>query len=78
MKATLNSGSRLRFGQFELNLSEEKLLKKGLPVRLENQPLQILAALLDRPGELVSREELCANSIGSPVQKDCGSSSPKY
>jgi len=50
----------MRFGQFELNLSEERLLKKGLAVRIENQPLQILAALVDHPGEMVSREELCA------------------
>ena len=61
VKATSKRSSCLRFGQFGLDLSEEKLLKRGLPVRLENQPFQILAALLDRPGELVSREELCAN-----------------
>jgi DNA-binding winged helix-turn-helix (wHTH) protein/Tol biopolymer transport system component len=60
VKASSKGSSGVRFGQFELNLSEEKLLKRGLPVRLENQPFQILAALLDRPGELVSREELCA------------------
>jgi DNA-binding winged helix-turn-helix (wHTH) protein/Tol biopolymer transport system component len=53
-----NNGSRLRFGQFEVQLSEEKLLKRGVPVRIENLPFQVLSALLDRPGELVSREEL--------------------
>jgi DNA-binding winged helix-turn-helix (wHTH) protein/dipeptidyl aminopeptidase/acylaminoacyl peptidase len=51
----------VRFGQFELDLSGERLLKKGVPVRLENRPLQILEALIDRPGELVGREELCAS-----------------
>ena len=51
----------MRFGKFELDFSEEKLLKRGLPVRLENQPFQILAALLERPGEVVGREELCAS-----------------
>jgi DNA-binding winged helix-turn-helix (wHTH) protein/Tol biopolymer transport system component len=61
VKATSKRSPGVRFGQFELDLSEEKLLKRGLPVRLENQPLQILAALLDRPGELVGREELCAS-----------------
>ncbi len=61
MKASSKRGCGVRFGQFELDPSEEKLLKRGLPVRLENQPFQILAALLNRPGELVSREELCAN-----------------
>ena len=53
--------SGVRFGQFELDLAEERLLKKGLAVRIENQPLQILAALVDHPGEMVSREELCAS-----------------
>jgi DNA-binding winged helix-turn-helix (wHTH) protein/Tol biopolymer transport system component len=60
VKATSKRSSGLRFGQFELDLSQERLLKGGLPVRLENQPFQILAALLDRPGEMISREELCA------------------
>jgi eukaryotic-like serine/threonine-protein kinase len=60
MKASSKSSSGMRFGQFELNLSEARLLKKGFPVRLENQPFQILAALVDHPGEMVSREELCA------------------
>jgi len=62
--ARVNASSRrsggVRFGQFELDLSEDKLLRKGLPIRLENQPFQILALLLDHPGEIVSREELCA------------------
>jgi DNA-binding winged helix-turn-helix (wHTH) protein/Tol biopolymer transport system component len=61
VKATSKRGSGVRFGQFELDLSEEKLLKRGLPVRLENQPLQILAGLLEHPGEMVTREELCAS-----------------
>ena len=61
MKATSNRSSSVRFGQFELDISEGKLLKRGFPVRLENQPYQILAALLVRPGELVGREELCVN-----------------
>ena len=60
MKASPNGGSRLRFGQLELDLSQEKLLRRGLPVRLGNQPLRILATLLEHPGEVVSREELRA------------------
>src|SRR5579864_3403562 len=59
MKALSKRSSVVRFGQFELDLSQEKLLKKGVPVRLENQPLQILACLLERPAETVSREDLC-------------------
>ena len=60
MKASSKRSSGVRFGQFELDLSEEKLLRKGLSIRLENQPFQILAVLLNHPGEIVSREELCA------------------
>jgi DNA-binding winged helix-turn-helix (wHTH) protein/Tol biopolymer transport system component len=60
VKETSNGSSRLRFGQLELDLSKQKLLRKGLPVRLANQPWLILAILLEHPGSLVSREELCA------------------
>jgi len=60
VKASPNGGSRLRFGQLELDLSREQLLRRGLPVRLGNQPLQILATLLEHPGEVVSREDLRA------------------
>jgi len=58
VKATSKRSSGVRFGQFELYLSEQKLLRRGLSVRLENQPFQILAALLEHPGEVVSRDDL--------------------
>jgi len=58
LKATSKRSSGVRFGQFELYFSEQKLLRRGLPVRLENQPFQILAALLEHPGEVVSRDDL--------------------
>jgi DNA-binding winged helix-turn-helix (wHTH) protein len=45
-----------RFGPFEI--AEGKLLKNGIRVRIQEQPLRILESLLDRPGELVTREEL--------------------
>jgi Tol biopolymer transport system component/DNA-binding winged helix-turn-helix (wHTH) protein len=60
VKVPGTGNSRLSFGQFEVSLSEEKLFKRSLPVRLENQPFQILVALLERPGDLVSRQELRA------------------
>jgi DNA-binding winged helix-turn-helix (wHTH) protein/Tol biopolymer transport system component len=60
VETSRNTGSRLRFGQFEVDLSEGKLAYRGLPVRIENQPFQILAALLERPGEVIGREELRA------------------
>jgi TolB-like protein/DNA-binding winged helix-turn-helix (wHTH) protein/Tfp pilus assembly protein PilF len=48
----------VRFGVFELDLRAGELRKKGLRVRLQEQPLQVLALLLQQPGEVVTREEL--------------------
>ena len=48
----------LRFGVFEVNLQSGELRKHGLQIRLSGQPFKILAILLERPGEVVTREEL--------------------
>jgi len=48
----------VRFGVFEVNLRSGELRKHGLRLRLAGQPFKILAILLERPGEVVSREEL--------------------
>src|SRR3981189_1329206 len=53
-----SSFSIIRFGNFELNLHTGELRRQGEKVKLQEQPLQVLAALLERPGELVTREEL--------------------
>jgi DNA-binding winged helix-turn-helix (wHTH) protein len=54
-----NSTSRIiRFSSFEVNLHTGELRQRGQKVKLQEQPLQVLAALLERPGELVTREEL--------------------
>jgi eukaryotic-like serine/threonine-protein kinase len=50
--------SCIRFGDYELNLQAGELRKNGIPIRCQEQPLQVLAALAERPGELVTREEL--------------------
>src|ERR1700740_2333304 len=47
-----------RFGLFELDLRAGELRKSGLKIKLQEQPLQILTVLLERPGEIVTREEL--------------------
>lgn len=47
-----------RFGAFEVDFRAGELLKHGRRIRLQNQPLQILAMLLEHPGEVVTREEL--------------------
>jgi TolB-like protein/DNA-binding winged helix-turn-helix (wHTH) protein/Tfp pilus assembly protein PilF len=58
---TSQSGVRLfRFDTFELDLHTGELRKLGVRLRLQGQPLQVLAALLDRAGDVVTREELRA------------------
>ena len=47
-----------RFGLFEADVQQRVLTKNGLRVRLQDQPFQVLALLLERPGELVTREEI--------------------
>src|SRR6266403_3658118 len=49
---------RLRFGVFELDPRAGELRKHGLRVRLQEQPFQVLAMLLEHPGGVVTREEL--------------------
>jgi TolB-like protein/DNA-binding winged helix-turn-helix (wHTH) protein/Tfp pilus assembly protein PilF len=48
----------VRFGLFEVDLEACELRKKGLRIKLQDQPLHILRVLIERPGEIVSREEL--------------------
>jgi len=50
--------SRVRFSVFEADLRRGELRKHGLKLKLHGQPFQILAMLLGRPGELVTREEI--------------------
>ncbi|MEX2264019.1 MAG: winged helix-turn-helix domain-containing protein [Bryobacteraceae bacterium] len=47
-----------RFGVFELDLSKAELRKSGVRVRLHDQPFRILTVLLERAGQVVTREEL--------------------
>lgn len=55
---TQPSPRAIRFGPFELNMETGELRKHGVRIRLQHRPFQILAALLERPGRLVTREEL--------------------
>ena len=48
----------VRFGAFELDLRTGELRKSGVRINLPDQPFQLLKTLLDRPGELVTRDEL--------------------
>jgi len=47
-----------RFGVFRVDLEKRELHRKGLPLRIQEKPFQMLALLLQRPGEVVTREEL--------------------
>ena len=52
------AGRTVRFGVFELDLAAGELRKNGARLRLQEQPFQLLAVLLERPGDVVTREEL--------------------
>jgi TolB-like protein/DNA-binding winged helix-turn-helix (wHTH) protein/Tfp pilus assembly protein PilF len=52
------ASNRLRFDTFELDLRSGELWKHGTRVRLQDQPFQVLRVLLERRGEIVTREEL--------------------
>src|SRR4051812_45203705 len=47
-----------KFGTFEVDVPARELRKGGIRIRLQDQPFEILAMMLDRPGEVVTREEL--------------------
>ena len=51
-------GARYRFGVFEVDATTGELRRQGLRVRLNAQPFQVLLMLLERPGELLTREEI--------------------
>jgi Tol biopolymer transport system component/DNA-binding winged helix-turn-helix (wHTH) protein len=50
--------SKIRFGLFEANLETGELRKSGTRIRIQAQPFRILSMLLERPGEVVTREEI--------------------
>src|SRR5579884_1990197 len=51
-------GTPIRFGAFEVDIECKVLRKRGLNVKLRTQAFEVLAELLQRPGETVTREEL--------------------
>jgi DNA-binding winged helix-turn-helix (wHTH) protein/TolB-like protein/Flp pilus assembly protein TadD len=48
----------VRFGVFEVDLNAGELFKQGIKIRIQQQPFRILALLLERPGDVVTREDL--------------------
>ena len=49
---------RYRFGVFEADASTGELRKQGIRIKLNSQPFQVLLMLLERPGEVLTREEI--------------------
>src|SRR3984885_1487890 len=49
---------RYRFGVFEADAATGELRKQGIRIKVNVQPFQVLLMLLDRPGELLTREEI--------------------
>jgi len=58
MEEAERSRQRVRFERFEADLRTGELLKAGRKIKLQEQPFRVLALLLDRSGEVVTREEL--------------------
>jgi eukaryotic-like serine/threonine-protein kinase len=58
MDQTEPASTILRFGLFEADLSQNKLTRNGVRVKLQDQPFCVLTMLLERAGEIVTREEL--------------------
>lgn len=60
----------IRFGVFELDLKTGELRKRGVKLRLQDQPFQVLAMLVQRAGDLVTRDELRARLWSDAVFVD--------
>jgi TolB-like protein/DNA-binding winged helix-turn-helix (wHTH) protein len=54
----LSSAREIRFGVFEVDAQSRELRKKGFRIKIQQQPFELLLILLNRPGEVVSRNEL--------------------
>ncbi|HET9178675.1 MAG TPA: winged helix-turn-helix domain-containing protein [Terriglobia bacterium] len=58
MKTDPAPGTRVRFGIFEADLRSGELRRDGLKIKIQELPFQVLVSLLERPGEVVTREDL--------------------
>jgi DNA-binding winged helix-turn-helix (wHTH) protein len=62
--------SEFRFGPFVLDTANSELRKAGVPQRLQGQPMRVLSILVERAGELVSREDLRLGVWGNGTTVD--------
>ena len=58
MAETVSSPRSVRFATFEVDLQTGELRKAGQKLKFSGQPFQVLAILLERPGDVVTRDEL--------------------
>jgi len=58
MSSSIESKSKMTFGLFEVDLQSGELWKAGKKIKIQSQPFKVLTALLEHPGQIVSREEL--------------------
>ena len=65
-----NGSGHLQFGLFDVDLKSGELRRSGSLVRVQSQPFKVLAALLEQPGEVVSRETLQQRLWGSDTTVD--------
>src|SRR5580704_19515286 len=70
MTQLTESPSRVTFGLFEADLQSGELWKVGKRIKIQSQPFKILATRLERPGEVVTREELQLRLWGKDTTVD--------
>src|ERR1700723_1709515 len=58
MQEPATASARLRVGEFEVDLRCGEVRRNGDKIKLQQRPFQILSALLERPGDVVTREEI--------------------
>ena len=58
MEEVTTAKRAIRFGLYEVDFASQELRKSGIKIKIQDQPFQILALLLERPGQIVTREEI--------------------
>ncbi len=58
MSSPANTGRRVVTGLFEIDLASGQVVREGLRIPLQDQPFRVLTLLLERPGQIVTREDL--------------------
>ena len=80
--AGIGPQKHLLFGTYDLDCRAGELRKQGVKLKLQEQPLDVLLILLEKPGEIVSREELqqkiwppirslTSNTVSTTRSNDC-------